>query len=85
MRKRVIGYDAKILHTPFPFLFGSHAASEIAPTTVVDAAEQQRSGLRAKIDQSFNPLDTLTISRVLRRSRKMLGSSLTRRSYRGVG
>src|ERR1700730_15692873 len=56
MRERVIGYRAKILHAPFPFLFGPHAASEITPTAVVDAAEQPRAGLHAQIDEPFSKL-----------------------------
>src|ERR1700730_4421792 len=56
MRERVIGYRAKILHAPFPFLFGPHAASEITPTAVVDAAEQPRAGLHAKIDEPLRKL-----------------------------
>src|ERR1700730_11958440 len=56
MRERVIGNGAKILHAPFPFLFGAHAASEIAPTAVVDAADQQRASLHAKIDEPFSKL-----------------------------
>src|SRR5260370_6906204 len=56
MRERVIGDGAKILHAPFPFLFGAHPASEIAPTAVVDAAEQPRTGLHAKIDEPFSKL-----------------------------
>ncbi len=35
------------------FLFGSHSASKIAPTAVVDAAEQLRAGLHAEIDKPF--------------------------------
>src|ERR1700731_1299233 len=56
MRERVIGYRAKILYAPFPFLFGSHSASEITPTAIVDAAEQQGARLPAKIDEPFSKL-----------------------------
>jgi hypothetical protein len=50
MREPVISHLTKVLQTPLPFFVGSHSASEVSPTGVIDSAKYAGTSFHTQID-----------------------------------